>query len=133
MRKQRNAPADNWGPLRDQIRNSKQTVGFGYSSVPGVFTIEARLPDMPYPLAIVWYRLLHRTTEIEILNSLVFERLRRCGLRTWLHKELCAAYPAVKKIVTEGGTESGLAWLRSAGFKRRPADNCWEYRVQGSK
>lgn len=85
--------------------------------VPGTCTIEATLLDMPMPLATVWYSFVGRG-EIQVMNSFVDERYRRCGLRTLLHERMLACYPAVDRIVTGGATQSGRAWLKSAGFKK---------------
>lgn len=98
---------------------------FGRAASPGVFTAEVYHEELPGPLAVVWFNYCGQDT-IHILNSMVFEYVRRCGLRTFIHEKLLAICRDVDRIVSGGGTESGAAWMKSVGYVKSKAG--WEFR-----
>lgn len=118
----------NWRKTRQQIRavDTVLKASFGNASIPGCATIEATHVDFPMPLATVWYRATYG--HIEVLNSFVFEFVRRCGLRTFLHRQLIEAYPSALLITTGAGTPDGLRWLKATGFRWR--ETGWELRIR---
>lgn len=87
-----------------------------HSGIPGTYAAEAHLKYLPVPAGVVWFRFISNNTEIEILNSSVMEFLRRCGIRTEIHRYLIGCYPNTKAIVTASGTADGIAWLKATGF-----------------
>jgi hypothetical protein len=117
---------DQYDSFREDIRALRRTCyGFGQTSVPGIHTIEATYQFWDYPAATVWFRFVGLAT-IEILNSLVVEKLRRCGLRTYLNKALFEAYPQVVLILTQRGTPDGEAFMKASGY--RQTELGWELR-----
>jgi hypothetical protein len=93
---------------------------------PGTYAITATIPLMPTPMGIVWIR-FPGNTAIETLNSFVDSRVRRCGIRTAIHKWMLAQWPEVTRIITTSGTDYGLPWLKATGFKLNPRTKDWEY------
>src|SRR4051812_42694036 len=92
------------------------TFGYSRTSMPGTVAIEA-WGEWVSPLGIVWYRFLRNGRDIELLHSFVVESHRRNGIRTAMHKEMIRAYPSVERILTDGGSATGLKWLKATGFK----------------
>lgn len=111
--------------IRQQLRKGEFTMQLGNSTIPGTFTIECRHADMAVPLGTVWFRHVGHET-LEVLNSFVHELFRRCGLRTAMHNQLLAYWPSNTRIITDGGTKDGLAWMASVGFVATP--DWWEFR-----
>jgi hypothetical protein len=89
---------------------------YGHAVAPAVHTIEFYHRDCPQPLGIVWFW-FSGADRLEILNSFVFELVRHCGIRTFLHDRLREHYPE-RDIISQRGTESGEAWMTAAGYKR---------------
>lgn len=119
---------DRWKTWRGDCRQRDFTrirVGTGFTSIPGVFTIEVNHFDWPRPIAIVWWR-FSGSDGVDVLDSLVQSRLRRCGLRTLLNEFLFRFYPQVQVIRTPDGTRSGLAWMKAVGYRK--TDSGWEFR-----
>ena len=114
-----------WDTLKDEIRKRRKlTFHFGQAAIPGTFTAEAYHANFPMPLCVVWFNFCGLDTT-QILNSLTFEKVRRAGLRTFIHEQMTAAYPS-RRIVSGAGTASGEAWMKAAGYKKTKAG--WEYR-----
>ena len=112
--------------IREDVQaRRKLTYLHGKPGLQGCYAIEAYHDDMPVPIATVWYAFFG-LTGIQTLNSYVWEQLRRCGLRTYLHEKLLAAYPKHTLVISGAGTREGKAWMKSAGFKKTA--NGWEFR-----
>lgn len=117
---------------REQIKRRDDAMlncGIGYTSIPGTYTIEATHRDWPRPIAVVWWRWTSPTA-IDILDSLVQFRLRRCGLRTWLNERLFAYYPQVERITSWGATPAGEAFMLASGYMK--SESGWEL-LRGTK
>lgn len=113
--------------VRQDIKaRRKLCIASGESGNAGVHTIEAYHTDFIGPIAVVWYMFSGRD-RLEILNSYVDERLRRCGLRTHLHEAFIKFYPE-RVIVSNTGTKTGLAWMKATGYKLVQNGAGWEYR-----
>jgi hypothetical protein len=101
------------------------TLGWSYTSIPGVIVAEALEKTFPMPVGVVWWRFILKNTAIEILGCYVTVFYRRKGVMTYLHEQLFAAYPDVQKIVTEDGSkEGGKAFMLASGYKK--AGPVWE-------
>lgn len=98
---------------------------FGRAAQPGVFTAEVYHEELPGPLAVVWFNYFG-LGGIQILDSFVFEYVRRCGLRTFIHEKMLAICNECELIVSGGGTESGAAWMKSVGYVKNKRG--WEFR-----
>lgn len=120
-----------WDHARKEARN-ELALSWGWEkSCPGTSVVTATIPSMPMPVGTVWYR-FHDHETLTILNSFVWEAVRRCGVRTRLHQYLLEIYPGVRKVETGYSTLDGRGWLQSAGFKRK-ANGDWYLRVSRSK
>jgi hypothetical protein len=95
-------------------------------SCPGTYAVTATIPSWPVPMGVVWFRDVGNTA-IETLSSFVDSRVRRCGVRTQIHRWMLASFPSVNRIITTSGTDYGLAWLKATGFKVNPRTKDWEY------
>lgn len=113
--------------IRDELKRRGRPLGFcyGQSGIPGVFTIEATHELMLVPIGVVWYTMVG-LQGIQIENSFIDERFRRCGVRTYLHEKLLASYPDRTWVISGGGTKSGQAWMRAAGYKKTKMG--WEFK-----
>lgn len=121
-RRQKNNP---WQRIVDDVKAKRSlSHDYGHCTIPGTKTIEVRHSDIPFPLGIVWFAFCKNNTEVEIQNSFVFEKVRRCGIRRMLN-DVIFRYPSVKRIVTGGATESGEAFMRATGY-RKNKDGWWE-------
>lgn len=116
-----------WKAIRKEVTTElvlgSMIYGFGRTSCPGTFTIEANLWTMAYPLAAVWYQFVDGRT-IQVMNSFVTAGVRRCGLRTFLHEKMIDAYPTVNRIISDSGTREGAAWMKAVGYQRTK-DGYW--------
>ena len=126
--------SDGWEPSRAEARDpTKRQFWWGETKIPGSSEIHVCVPSLPWPVGMVWYRWVGNST-IETLHSYVFERLRRCGLRTAMHESLILAYPTLKRIITASGSKAGgEAWLKASGFKRNRQTGDWEFAVKRRK
>jgi hypothetical protein len=116
-----------WDTTRELIKSGKTKLEFGWSetSCPGCYAIEVKPEKGTTPYGWVWYR--HETGHvISISMSYVPEFLRRCGLRTAMHKELLRWFPNTRMIVTGRATESSAPWLLSQGFVFNQDFDRWE-------
>lgn len=117
--------ANYWKQLRDDCKNGRGTqLLSGEAAASGIHTLEVYHKDFVGPIAVVWF-IFSGLDRIEILNSNVDERLRRCGLRTMIHKCMLRFYPT-RIIVSSTGSKLGIAWMKAAGYKQ--AASGWEYR-----
>ena len=108
-----------WESTRDDLRNLRYSQWVqGYSNFPGTYILEVAHKSYPFPMATVWYRFQDNATAIEILNSFVFDKVRRCGLRTYLNKTFFEIHPGVMRIRTDTGTPDGIAWMQAVGYKK---------------
>lgn len=115
---------DYWKSLRVKLRaKDGVTLAYGESSIPGCHTIEVRHQDFPMPLAVVWFSFFG-LNGIQIYNSFVFEKVRRCGLRTMIHEEMLRSYPK-HYVISGAGTTSGQAWMKATGYRKTKAG--WEF------
>lgn len=107
---------------------------FTYIEVPGasgLWGIVALHKYWVQPVGTVYYRWVGNRT-IEIADSYVTEKLRRCGIRTAIHNELVRAYRKdVKRFITGGHTRYSKGWLEKMGFKRDPVTNDYTLDVEG--
>lgn len=116
---------DRWAEIGREIKSRTHlSYHYGRAAIPGLDTIEAYHRDLPWPVGIVWYNFVGLNA-LQVLNSFVFENLRRCGVRTYLHERLLSAYPNRDLIITTSGTKSGLAWMKATGYKQ--TENGWEF------
>lgn len=107
--------------MTDKFEVKPHEIGLHYLSdcgVPGTIALVATWSPIPSPIATVWYRLAARRDELEIVHSWVREAAQRQGIRSRLNTELFRGYPKCKRIVTQSGTESGLAFMRATGYKQ---------------
>jgi len=118
--------------LRHELKSRSNLLayGFGQSAICGTFTAEAHHKEMPMPLAIVWFSFTGSVC-IQILHSYVNERYRRCGLRTYLHERILAAYPDVNLLMSQHGTAAGEAWMLATGYTKGPLG--WEFHRQSQE
>jgi hypothetical protein len=100
----------------------------GDTGIPGTLAVLATHPSMPYPIGALWFRWRDAET-LDIMNVWTFEPLRRCGIASYLFKQLPSVYPGVRRIWSQHGTESGAPWMRANGFIQRP--DGWHYRPKG--
>jgi hypothetical protein len=101
------------------LSENRWSLGWSYSSIPGVIAFEATDKEFPMPVGVLWFRFLHRSTIIEILGCYVPVYYRRKGILTFLHEQLLSSYPKVVKIITEDGSkDGGKAWLTAMGYRR---------------
>jgi hypothetical protein len=121
---------DGWESLREEARRaSERHFSFAWTNVPGCRTIAVCIPSLGFPVGTVWFR-FDGNRSIETLHSFVIEKLRRCGLRTALHKHLIWSYPTVRVVLTANGTDDGgEEWLKSAGFTRDKVTGDWKLSV----
>jgi hypothetical protein len=122
-----------WEPLREMVRhriaNGDLRAHFSLCSIPGVAVVEAVIPEIPCPVAWVWYR--HECGKtLSILQSFVTEGLRRSGLRRALHQQMLASFPEIRLFVTERGTPQSAAFLQSVGFVFNGDLDRWELRIE---
>ena len=112
--------------MRSELKSRAGCLSYGYgkSGIPGTTTIEAYHEDMPMPLGVVWYSFAGLNC-VQIYSSFVDGHYRRCGIRTYLHEKLLAAYPHVERVLSGAGTKSGMAWMKAVGYKKTAAG--WEY------
>ena len=123
-------PLPYWEELRKKLRGEHGlTYQFGKAAIAGTFTMEAFHDDCPMPLCVVWFNFCGLDT-VQILNSFTFEYVRRSGLRSYLHRKMSEAYPT-RRIISGAGTDSGIAWMKAAGYKQCKAG--WEYRPKKAK
>ena len=117
--------------VRGEIKTKSRclSIQMGEAGNAGIHTIEAYHCDFVGPVAVVWF-LFSARDRIEILNSYVDERLRRCGLRTYIHEAFLRYYPN-RVIVSHSGSKYGLAWMKATGYKL--TESGWEYRKHLSK
>lgn len=114
---------DYWRQLRDKLKHENGlSFHYGKAGAPGTFTAEAYHEDCPMPLCVVWFGFVGLNA-IQIQNSFTFEYVRRCGLRTFIHRKMLEAYPG-RYILSGAGTKSGQAWMKSVGYKQTKAG--WE-------
>lgn len=121
--------ADRWKWVKDEIHKGNIRIGYSETTCPGTYAVEATIGGLPMPIATVWIRHSGNKT-IETLQSYVMAPLRRCGLRTLMHRRMIRDYPSTSKVTTGAGSkEGGKAWLQSTGFKQN-AEGDWVYRVK---
>lgn len=111
--------------IRLEIRNEHGlSVLSGKCGAAGIFTTEVYHTAFLGPICVVWFNFC-ANDRIQVLNSYVDERLRRCGLRTMVHKQMLEWYPN-RTIVSSHGTKSGQAWMKAVGYKQTEAG--WEFK-----
>lgn len=93
---------------------------------PGTYAVTASIPSCAHPMGVVWFRDIGNTA-IETLGSFVDSRVRRCGIRSAIHRWMLRSWPNVNRIITTSGTDYGQAWLKATGFKVNPRTKDWEY------
>jgi hypothetical protein len=117
---------EQWERYRKDARaRERLQFRFGRAAQAGVFTAEVYHEDLAGPLAVVWLNYFG-LGGIQILNSFVFEYVRRCGLRTFIHEKLLACCNECDLILSGAGTESGAAWMKATGYVKNK--NGWEFR-----
>ena len=125
---------DGWDIARKQAKDpQRRQFHFGNTRLPGCEEIHLCVECLPWPVGMVWYRWVGNST-IETLHSYVFERLRRCGIRTALHESLIQSYPQATRFITASGSkDGGEAWLKATGFKKNRRTGDWEFVVKRGK
>jgi hypothetical protein len=115
-----------WERVRQNVRARERIeLRFGRAAQPGVWTAEVYHEEMRGPLAVVWFTYFGRDG-IEILNSFVYEHVRRSGMRTFIHEEMLRLIADRDLIVSPGATVSGAAWMKATGYVKSKAG--WEFR-----
>lgn len=110
---------DGWETTREELRHLRHSQWVqGTTNFPGTYVLEVSHKLYPFPMATVWYRFQDNYSVVEILNSLTFNKVRRCGLRTYLNKTLFEIHPGITRIRTDGGTPDGIAWMQAVGYKK---------------
>ena len=123
------ASEDDWEWAREEIRKGRVRIGYSETACPGTYAAQAMVYGLPMPIATVWFRHVGNAT-MDTLQSFVITPLRRCGLRTLLHRDMIKAYPECNRVVTGSGSpEGGKAWLKATGFKQN-AEGDWVYRIK---
>ena len=108
-----------WKMTREDIRSGKQKYRIDYrvSAVPGTWVTEYMIDNFAAPIGSVWWRYVGSGT-IDILHSYVMKPLRRCGIRTDIHKAMRFSNP---KCTFVSGAASGKAsrkWMKKMGYKK---------------
>ena len=104
-----------WEHLREEAKN-ELSLCFGKCSISGTFSIEATISSYSCPVGIIWFHWVGNST-IELLYSFVLPELRRCGIRTKMHKILLEGYKSnLQTIITGAGTKDGKPWLKKMKF-----------------
>lgn len=126
--------SDLWEPYRKMAADeSQRTFYWARTNVPGCMIASVCVPEFPWPVGTLWYRLVGNLT-IEVLHSYVIKELRRCGLRTSLHNYLLRLYPSIQWIITASGSDDGgTAWLEHAGFKQDSLTFDWKLKVSRTR
>lgn len=93
---------------------------------PGTYAVTASIPSCAHPMGIVWFRDVGNTA-VETLGSFVDSRVRRCGVRSAIHRWMLKTFPNVNRVITTSGTDYGMAWMKAAGFKKNPKTKDLEY------
>jgi hypothetical protein len=118
---------EKWPEERKAIREGRVLIQWLPSGVAGTYTATASVESLPFPIARVDYRFVgYPEAAIDVLMSTVHPYLKRCGLRTLIHKTMLTAYGQINLIRTDNGTPEGRAWMRATGWKQ--TDRGWEYR-----
>jgi GNAT superfamily N-acetyltransferase len=119
------ADAEGWAKERERLKAGQYHVGWCKTSCAGLLQMELQDVDGTRIYAWCWFR--HETGNvIAIHNSYVHEPVRRCGLRTALHKKLLEWYPDTRLIVTGRATELSLPYLKKMGFVFNVQMDRWE-------
>lgn len=116
-----------WDDAQRLARENLLMTGDYLKAFPGTYQITALVPEMPQPLGAVWIRFEGDTT-ISVLNSWVFEPVRRCGVRSAMHRHMLAIFPSCDRVVTGLSTLDGRAWMQANGYTR--TKDGWELIVQ---
>jgi hypothetical protein len=124
------ARPDPWDRFRDEARR-RLTVHFSQCEcTPGTFRAEATVPSFSAPVGTVWYTWVGNHT-LEIGHSFVWEKLRRCGIRTTIHRQMLEWYaPTLRRVITGAGSAEGSRWLRATGFRRDGKDFVLDVRTR---
>lgn len=83
--------------------------------MPGTLAAEFVMDDLASPVGTVWFRAVGNAT-IEILHSYVWPQVRRCGVRTAIHRALQQWYPGFGFMTAESSGPAAKAWLEKMGF-----------------
>lgn len=119
-------PADDYADMQNEAKASLDLSWHYEPGCPGTVAVVATIPSMPLPMGIVWIRFPGNHT-IETLGSFVDSRVRRCGVRTAIHRFMLSTWPEVRKVITTSGTDYGLPWMKATGFRFRETTGDWEY------
>ena len=119
-------PQDEYTQMRWEARHHLRIDYRWEKSCPGTYAVTACIPSCPVPMGIVWFRDIGNTG-IESLSSFVDPRVRRCGVRTAIHRWMLRTFPNVNRVIATSGTDYGMGWMKAAGFKVNPKTKDWEY------
>lgn len=95
----------------------------GDTGIPGTFQMVAIYKYFPAPVGTIYFRLTY-DRKIEILDSYVNENYRRNRIRSKMNDMLFALYPEIKEIVTQTGTKTGKAFMKSSLYNQK--NGYWE-------
>ena len=111
-----------------EIKLDAVTIGLRKTSVAQTTCFEAVHEDFSFPIGHVYVRPILNSA-LEVLDSYVKPSFRRNGIRTKIQEMLVHCYPWAKYIVSQHGTEDGLAWMKSMGYQQMPNGD-WIYEIK---
>jgi hypothetical protein len=119
-----------WDDTR-RLARENLLVFYNYMTVaPGTIQLTAFAPELPQPLGAVWFRFEDDDT-VGILNTFVWEPVRRCGVRRRMHRQMLALWPGIRRIRTGLSTLDGRAWMKAMGYRKTATG--WELRIPKKK
>lgn len=116
---------------RQAVRGGDLICSFGTCVCPGTSVIEAYNGGLPYPVGMLWFRWGFANDSVVILNSWVKPETRRCGIRNTMQGYLIESHKGdgIRRIVSPGGTASGIAWMKAYGYKKSKRQGYWYYTI----
>lgn len=119
-------PDPDWEGVRSDIKANRHLLCMpGRAAAPGTLTIELYHLDIPSPIGIVWFGFAANRETIEVFSSWVNEAVRRCGVRSAIHRSMLAYYPTIRRLVSQHGTPDGAAWMSAVGYRQSATG--WEF------
>ncbi len=114
--------------VRDILFKNELKIEYEFSTfTPGTLMLAASVKVCEFPLALVWLRPLYSVSyeSVYIINSFVVPEFRQCGLRSVLN-DYIVEYWKTKTIISGGASKSGLAFMKSYGYKWTGKQWIWE-------
>ena len=104
-----------WEHERQLIISNQVALVDGNTTVPGLFSLDARVNSIGMPVGFIWYRENCRG-ELELAYIWVHEDCRRIGLATRMFQRLLKHFTKPVTVITGQFNEMSLPWGIKNGF-----------------